>query len=341
MVTITPTESAAINRLRFLCLLGVVMIHCAVFRQPAAIAQAPGETLQSALHWHLLFTGIPNLKILFILSGYLFFRHVNDTWDWRSDYLSKIGKRLSGLLLPYMIWGGVYTALNILQSHLSWSDITPSYLLNAFWPLDPLTYPMCGVFWFMRCLICFTLLSPLYYLVYRYCRHFTLFLAAALILSPLPIHYIYLNGYLLLGGYLAYSGITLTRLSELLEPKLAFCGALALTTFTCFFPEQVPLPSEVRSTLRLLLWLPALVGLCSKICLPSWCTPAAGMFLYATHFFVCSKIGSQLVQHLPLTLPFMIAEMWLSMILATAICLIAYAILRKIPMMSYLLTGGR
>lgn len=341
MVTITPTESAAINRLRFLCLLGVVMIHCAVFRQPSAIAQAPGETLQSALHWHLLFTGIPNLKILFILSGYLFFRHVNDTWDWRRDYLSKIGKRLSGLLLPYMIWGGVYTTLNILQSHLSWSDITPSYLLNAFWPLDPLTYPMCGVFWFMRCLICFTLLSPLYYLVYRYCRHFTLFLAAALILSPLPLHYIYLNGYLLLGGYLAYSGITLTRISELFRPRIALAAAAVLTLLSAFFADAVPLSPAAFHTIRLLLWLPALIGVCTVLRLPSWCTPAAGMFLYAAHFFVCCKIGSQLVQHLPLTLPFMIAEMWLSMILATAICLIAYAILRKIPMMGYLLTGGR
>lgn len=240
-----------------------------------------------------------------------------------------------------MIWGGVYLTRNILLLDLGWEDLTFSYLQNAFWPISPTVAPVCGVFWFIRCLICFTLLTPLYYLIYKYCRHFTFLIAILLILSPLPLNFIYGNGYLLLGGYLAYSGITLTRLNELFPTKVALPFALLLSALWCFYPKQIPFPAAGVHLSLVLLWLPALVGLMRHVRLPAFCTPGAGMFLYASHFFVCCYIGIRCIRFLPLNLPMLVADMWITMILGTTICLCVYAVIRKIPYTNYLLTGGR
>lgn len=341
MIKISPKESETINRLRFICLLIVVMIHSAAYKQPEAIAQFSGEALQAAANWHELFHTPPSLKILFLLSGYLFFRHIGDCWNWKRDYLGKMASRLTALGLPYVIWSGVSVAHNMLLSKITWGDLTFSYLLHALWPLDPMASPAAGVFWFIRSLICFTLLSPLYYLIYKYCRHFTFLIAALLIFSPLPMRYMYGNAYLLLGGYLAYSGITLTRLCELFPAKFSLLPALVLSVIKCFHPEWLPFPHEAVSAVLLMLWLPALVGLSSSIRLPSFCSPAAGMFLYAAHCAVCSYISARCIRFLPNNLPMLVADLWITMICATIICLLVFAIVRKIPYASYLLTGGR
>lgn len=103
MVTISESEGKMINWLRFVCLLIVVMIHSAAYKQPEAIAQFSGEALQAAANWHELFHTPPSLKILFLLSGYLFFRHIGDCWNWKRDYLGKMASRVTALGLPYTI----------------------------------------------------------------------------------------------------------------------------------------------------------------------------------------------------------------------------------------------
>lgn len=330
-----------INRLRFLCLLIVVMIHSAVHMQPEAIAQLAPDVHQAAKNWHAFFYSPLSLEILFILSAYLFFRGISDTYDLRRDYLCKLKKRMTGLVLPYLVWNVVYIAHNILRCHLSWDDLSSTYFLDAFWPPDPLDGPCCAVFWFIRSLICFTLLSPLYYLIYKYFRHFTFIIVFLIILSPLSSHFMYGNAYLLLGGYLAYSGITLTRINELFSTKVALPLALLLSALQCFHPELLPFSAKAVHLALLLLWLSALIGICTVMRLPAWCTPAAGMFLYASHFFVCCYIGIRCIRFLPLNLPMLVADMWITMILSTLLCLGLYALIRKIPHASFLLTGGR
>lgn len=69
MVTISESEAQMINRLRFLCLLFVVMIHSAANVQPVAIVQPAPDVHTSAKMGMYFFCSAISLKILFILSA--------------------------------------------------------------------------------------------------------------------------------------------------------------------------------------------------------------------------------------------------------------------------------
>ncbi len=341
MITLSPAEGKMINRLRFFSLLCVVMIHSAVHRQPEALEQISATIYEQAATWHRLFYCCNPLFLLFILSGYLFFRNADDSWSFRKDYLSKLKSRLTGLLTPYLVWCTFYLLFGYVRGGCSGS-LSFEMLLNAYWPLSPARHVAAPGFWFIRSLICFSLLSPLYYLVYRYLKHFTLPLCLTLALCNLPLDFCYFNWPLLLGGYLAYSGITLGKIVELLPWKPALGAALLLSILSLFCPTA--LPGDVREIIKLLaliLWGAGLAGLFMRCPLPSFCTPAAGMFLYATHFIICGKIGTRLVRYLPVNLPMLVADMWLTFALGTAVCLTLYAVVKRCPKLAAVLTGGR
>lgn len=277
MVTISQTESRTINALRFICLLCVVMIHCAAHAQPEAVAGVSSEVYQTAKQCHAFYTSLPCLQILFILSGYLFFRNVSDSWNRHRDYLGKLKSRLVSLCLPY--------------------------------------------------LIC------------RVCKHLTPLLCVAAILSPLPFDFVYINAYLLLGAYFAYSGITLTGIGRLFPWKTALILAIVCSGLAIFLP--LPISFKSLNIILLAIWLPALLGATEGLGLPSICSPAAGMFLYASLFYVCIFIGVRCVRNLPLNLLMLNVDMWLSFIGATVLLLALFVPLSRYPRLIFLLTGGR
>lgn len=337
MVTISETEGNMINRLRFFSLLSVVMIHSSVYKQPEAEAALAEPVMQCVKQWHSLFVSSHALVVLFIISGYLFFRKASESWSFRNDYLGKLRSRLSGLLTPYLVWCTLYIAYKVFRSHF---ELSAGNLLHAYWPLSPTEHVAAPGFWFIRSLICFSLLSPLYYLVYRYLKHFTLLLCLALSLCKLPPDFCYFNWPLLLGGYLAYSGITLTRITELFPWKPALLGACALSVAAAF----APLPDFVKlafSQPSVVLWGAGLSGLFLRCPLPSCCTPSAGMFLYASHFIICGFISVFLLRYLPINLPMVVADMWLTWFLATCVCLGMFAVVKRVPHLTAILTGGR
>lgn len=339
MVTISQTESRTINTLRFLCLLCVVMIHCGAHGQPEAIARVSDEVYQTAKQCHAFYTSLPSLQILFILSGYLFFRNMGDSWDWQRDYLGKLKSRLVSIVLPYLAWCVLYFIYQIIRHKGGDGMLTPSYFLEGLWPLSYHGKLLVPVFWFLRALICFTLFSPLYYLVCRVCKHLTPLLCVVVILSPLPFDFVYFNAYLLLGAYFAYSGFTLTGIGRVFPWKAALALALIGSGLAIFLPP--PINSKALNIVLLAIWLPALLGATEGIRLPSFCSPAAGMFLYASHFYVCIFLGVRCVRALPINLLMLNVDMWISFIGATVLLLALFALVSRSSRLTFLLTGGR
>lgn len=336
MANISPTESLSINRLRIICLLCVVMIHSAVQNQPEAVVQLSAHIHQIADQMHKFYTALPCLQILFFLSGYLFFRNIGKRWNWHRDYLNKLKSRMISLVLPYLAWSAIYFIHQIIRHQGGYDYLTPSFFINGLWPLSGNVGPIVPVFWFLRVLICFTLLSPCYYFICRYCKHFTPLLCIGIILSPFPFKFAYFNAYLLLGAYFAYSGITLTSIGRIFPWKAAL--ALIGSGLAIFLPPYRTQDVEYRAVSDL---PPTLLGATEGIRLPSFCSPAAGMFLYASHFYVCIFLGVRCVRNLPLNLLMLNADMWISFIGATVLLLVIFIPLSRSSRLTFLLTGGR
>jgi surface polysaccharide O-acyltransferase-like enzyme len=116
------------------------------------------------LNRHTTASAVP---MFFLLSGYLFFRN----FDIRR-LLRKWNSRLHSLVIPYLLWNALYLVfLFLIVPHVAF--------LGRFSDYDPLTVslgtilerltidPPSSHFWFVRDLIGFVILAPLFYLAFQ------------------------------------------------------------------------------------------------------------------------------------------------------------------------------
>lgn len=133
----------------------------------------------------------------FVLSAYYAYNRVPDEGWSQEYYLKLLSKRIPTLLLPFLIWGllfiGVVWAKNELFHLLGLSyDVFYGKVdhprLNV-----PLWNCANGSLWYVRDLMCQLLISPLYYYLFRYLKHWGLLL---------------LIGYYLTGWVIPFTGFT-------------------------------------------------------------------------------------------------------------------------------------
>ena len=190
-------QSVTIDVLRFPMAVMVVFIHS--FLQPAAADLPPfsPEMLRDGAEWYNLLRCtlsyvLPSVAVpgFFFLSGYLFFARFR-TWDW-GMYREKMRKRVWMLLVPYVVWNVVYVvwqiALGVLWKGGDFATVSAekfgAFGLDWLWSVNvwgteakdilggtlcctgPATIPL----WFLRDLICVTVLSPVVYFVVRRTR---------------------------------------------------------------------------------------------------------------------------------------------------------------------------
>ncbi|MBO4907139.1 MAG: acyltransferase [Bacteroidaceae bacterium] len=103
--------SEVIDLLRFPLMFGVVLVHC-----------VPVGVLGTALTSILGQTCVPTF---FVISGYLYFNGLTGDWSW-SVFASKLRKRVSTLLIPYIIWN-IVLALFICRSAILHFDLDGLY----------------------------------------------------------------------------------------------------------------------------------------------------------------------------------------------------------------------
>lgn len=141
-----------------LCAALVVFIHIS----------GPKEFGSAAWCFHYIFRSIfatIAVPYFFCASGYFVARHIDEE-GWFSRELKK---RITSLLVPYLIWcvawaiyqfclGIVGDVLMHRQIELDWGVI---FSLRA-WGLDLTETPALFPIWFIRALMCFVLLSPLF-----------------------------------------------------------------------------------------------------------------------------------------------------------------------------------
>ena len=172
---ITSLQSKVIDWLRFPMAAAVVLLHAGEISQGTY-----GPDFYSTLRI-ILSHGICRVAVpcFFFISGFLFFSKL-DKWDWGIWY-KKIGKRARTLLLPYILWnlialfvgcgyGWIRSRFNASVEPMSLINLLRNNgWLNIFWASTmncPIDYPL----WFIRDLIVIVAISPLIYLLIRYCK---------------------------------------------------------------------------------------------------------------------------------------------------------------------------
>lgn len=215
--------SDTISNIRLPLILGVIMVHSGfVEGDPYG---PPSPLLNYLIAEEVTRTAVP---LFFAISAYLLFRGVerfNMRW-----YVGKLRSRFHSLVIPYFIWNfiGFFCCFGnkLAEGVLSSQEIAYRFLYSFYpevWIADshnfffaPLSYPADGPFWFLRTLIVYVFLSPLFYFILRRFGTAVIVLLTLYYLSSHGPRIVLLNRdaimFFTLGAYLALRGIDPSKL---------------------------------------------------------------------------------------------------------------------------------
>lgn len=375
-------QSAAIDLLRFPMALLVVALHMNPETvSPASIPFEPlsGEWIRNIISIagsHVLtHVAVP---VFFMASGFLFFKGFGE-WSWRL-YGRKLKSRSRTLLLPYVLWLLAVPLLAILFSALYslYSGNTPEDILaplrevdlHYFWDRHSwailktdwlgnpvtMTAPKLIPYWFLRDLMVVTLLSPAIYFCIRRAGTLTICLLALCYVSriwpPIPGMSIAAVFFFSLGAWFSLNGRNIT--DTVAKYKLPLLTISILTACICvWYDWSHPICDNTYPFFVIAGTLTAFVAAKSLVCRGirlSRIIVASSFFVYVMHAFPLPVTGSPLSfwkfyfeGHLAgfgaagATTAYLLAP-----VLATATCVAAYCIGRKLlPRLTGLMSGAR
>ncbi|MBR1454897.1 MAG: acyltransferase family protein [Lachnospiraceae bacterium] len=119
--------------------------------------------------------------LFFIISGFLFFRNLNNIYDVRR----KLEKRVWTLLIPYLLWNLIYYVVHLIMKPGEGIDIFTIYDAAVNYKHNP-------AFWFVYQLILLNILSLLFIYILKDIKYIVAFyvVMAILIISATDIPYI-------------------------------------------------------------------------------------------------------------------------------------------------------
>ena len=231
------------------------------------------------------------VPVFFIISGYLFFRHL-ETWNW-TLWRQKLLRRLRTLLLPYVVWN---LLMAVKLKTFSWP------MLWAYWSeagtqtdwlgaVHHMTAPCNMPLWFLRDLMVITLLTPLLYpLLRRYGKPLvgllTLWYLSGVCPFPLPGLSAYAICFFSMGALLTIHRCPLTATAMRVElPAYILSAMLAVAML---FSWHIPLFSPFMLAFRLT-GAVAVFCIASRLSSPFTLHPSpfishSSYFLYLSHY---------------------------------------------------------
>lgn len=109
---VSSEDSRLIHTLRFPLVCLVVVIHSFSFIKGWEISELDLSNLSGADLYSLFCISLSMtlahiaVPVFLLISGYLFFNGLQ-TWNWQT-YRSKLNKRVTTLLVPYLAWNSIY-----------------------------------------------------------------------------------------------------------------------------------------------------------------------------------------------------------------------------------------
>lgn len=249
-------STSYITALRGPLALMVVLIHAmnapwrAFFSSPVT---AEARIIAEGLSYGLTAFAVP---LFFIISGYLFFLRTERLDGKR--YVEKLKRRVGTLLIPYLTWNMLAFVLYLIQDLWKGDGGTSiAFGADIFWNVNvvgaarenlfgitgsPTTGPILLPLWFVRDLIVLSLLSPLFYYLFKRLGVCGLLLLAVVYYLQLWPNYLGISfkgaWFFGLGAWLSLKRMDLpSRLRPLTVPILIVSGLLLLP---CFVPSFSP-----------------------------------------------------------------------------------------------------
>lgn len=192
---ITKLDSSVISALRFPLIIGVVCIHSRY-----------GEgNLQNLLGG---ICGKLSVPIFLIISGYLFFREGDKEFT-KELWISKLKRRISSLLVPYLLWNFIGYIIYAIKVGFSFEDF-----FHSFWVIDipgrSGSSPIDGPLWYVRNLMIMVVISPIIAYMIKYTKWYLLLMMTILWIFQIPpfnkgigiaFYFFALGGYLRITNY--------------------------------------------------------------------------------------------------------------------------------------------
>ena len=154
-----PVSADASNKIRnlaFICSVFVVLMHVSPGYRPQPVG---------SLAWWLFspfqITEIA-VPFFFLVSGYLLAGHCCEK-NW---FRSVLSKRVTTLLVPFVLWSLVYVVFKAVMSCTFGNDTFPHAVgalirTSEYLGLNPLRHPMHGPLWYVRALLFLVVISPI------------------------------------------------------------------------------------------------------------------------------------------------------------------------------------
>ena len=248
-----PEISRNITLLRYPAIVMVVMIHNVFEYAPLPVFCQYFERFFS---YSFPQVGVP---IFFAAAGYLLFHKAEFG---NASYAELIKRRFQSLVIPYIFWNAAVLAFYLIGPRLpvlgkfflsgrldnyQWYD----YILRAFGITE--FYPIAFQFWFIRNLVIFVLLYPVFLWIMRRIQWQILVLGAIAMLF-LPKYPFEGLSYFLMGGILAVNKLRLEGTRKYL-PYLTLCFAAGVVLYTVYlWPMRLSLLCGVLLCYHLASW---------------------------------------------------------------------------------------
>lgn len=232
-------QSELIEAMRFPLIVLVVFIHVL----PEKLL--PIEMNYSGMNiYHIISESFSHIigriavPCFFLFSGYYFFRKLE---KWNFDYYSsQLLKRYKTLVIPYFLWNAliimaicikqyVFSLLSLEVKEDGIFAVHNQSLYELFW-VGPVNFPL----WYLRDLICMSLLTPLFYYLFRFLRVYGVLIGIVLYLTTIEIHLpgLSMTAFMYF-GLGAYWGIYKKNILEFCLRFKLICGVGALFFLGC------------------------------------------------------------------------------------------------------------
>lgn len=347
MYKIDAQLSRNLRNLTCICTVLILLLHLPI---PAGYSGLLGGAVLF-LKRHVVFVAVP---LFFAMSGFLLAQHAEKGW-----YGSALKSRFRSLVIPYLAVNTVLIPVLFVYHNIchdgewsgtglafDWYTISRVYGLTIYY-----SYLASGPFWYIRCLIMFVALSPLFVCVIRLPKKWAITFLVLLALGILGFEqttiarsvwcqnffysFFNLRGVLMfcIGIFVAFHGRVLTRAQGVILLALSIVFAIVLSAKPC------PPLSLVR--MLSVAWVVWKLACLSFLRFPSWFS-ASCFAIYAFHETIYrvvtfamkkSVFGGLLANDVGLVLPIVIA--------VGALCLFRGVLVAKVPIVNRILFGGR
>lgn len=240
-------QSTLIKAMRFPLIVLVVWSHALGFERVTMSRELSGWNVYHFVS-EMVSHNLARIAVcwFFVFSGYFFFRNLVDgqfSFRWVAG---KWKSRLRSLLLPFLLWNGIFVVLTVVKSTLfgvvglgddggmEWLKATGP--LYWFWK-GPADFPL----WYMRDLLVLTLLTPLVYYLFKGLRLkgsvvFLFVMAVLLTIFNIPVSCFGFRPlvFFSLGAMLGIYKLNMLQLCQKVKWPAAVVAAVTLVLATCY-----------------------------------------------------------------------------------------------------------